>query len=511
MKPLPLSIQTFSEIHRLGLLYVDKTEQIHRLLTQGKYYFLSRPRRFGKSLLLSTIREIFLGSREMFAGLWLHDRWDWSQTHPVVHIGMAGIGYDKLGLEQALQTELHRQAQAHSIDLIDSSEDQMFRSLIQQLSQAHGRVVVLIDEYDKPLIDYLGRDLARAQEHRKVFKRFYSVLKDADPDLRFVLITGVSRFTKVSIFSDLNNLTDLTMGSQAADLVGITQAELEHSFADYLDHQLATSGETRQALLDRVRTWYNGYSWDSETMVYNPYSLLNFFYTQDLRNYWFETGTPTFLLELMKAENLYRLDDLRATESSLAAYDLEHIRLLPLLFQTGYLTIKERGPIRYRLGYPNREVQQSMQQYILGELMHTDPGFAANPVVDLYEALSEDDLARAMEVLQGVFARIPYDLFIANREAYYHSLLHVFFELMGNYFTSEVHTHRGRIDAVVQTPGDVWIMEFKLDEPAGVALAQIRDRGYQTGYVGRGKAVHLVGVSFSSATKGIADWVEEVL
>jgi hypothetical protein len=512
MKPLPLSIQTFSEIHRLDMLYVDKTPQIYRLLTTGKYFFLSRPRRFGKSLLLSTLKEIFQGSQHMFEGLWLHDRWDWSQVHPVIHIGMSSLEYDLRPLEEALAEKLDRIAESFELTPQGGTAKEKFEALIAQLHATRGQVVVLIDEYDKPLIDYLGTDMDRVEAHRKVFKRFYSVLKDADPHLRLVLITGVSKFTKVSIFSDLNNLTDLTFLPQANDLVGITQAELEASFAPHLAEVMAQGAfESRASLLAQIKEWYNGYTWSGSTSVYNPYSLLSFFYGGEFRNFWFETGTPTFLLRLMAQENAYRFDRMEASESSFTAYDPTHIRLLPLLFQTGYLTIHEKKPIRYRLGYPNREVKQSMEQYILGDLMHIDPGFTVNPIVDFYEALCERDLEVAMEVLQGIFARVPYDLFIANQEAYYHSLLHVFFDLMGNYFASEVRTQRGRIDAVVQTPEDIWVIEFKLDEPAAAAMAQIKERRYYEGFLQRGKTVHLLGISFSSAEKGIAAWEEERL
>ena len=511
MKPLPLGIQTFSEIHRLGMLYVDKTEQIHRLVTQGKHYFLSRPRRFGKSLLLSTIRELFLGSRQMFEGLWIHDRWDWTSTHPVIHIGMASLGYDAWGLSRALQLELQKQAERFGLGLAENSEDQMFRELLEKVHASRGRVVLLIDEYDKPIIDYLGLDAEKAIENRAIFKRFYSVLKDADPHLQFLLITGVSKFSKVSIFSDLNNLTDLTMSSQAASLVGITDEEIRQYFPPYLDRIAARDDFSPEQLQGLIKEWYNGYSWDGTQTVYNPFSLLSFFREGQFRNFWFETGTPSFLLQLMKEQNLFRFDEVFANEASLSAFGPDHIRLIPLLFQTGYLTIKRKDPARFLLGYPNREVQQSMQQYILGELMHTDPGFTTNPVVEFREALEEKDLSSAFEVLQGIFSRIPYDLFIANQEAYYHSLLHVFFEFMGHYFASEVRTSKGRIDAVVQTERDVWLFEFKLDQPAATAMQQIRERRYFEAFLGTGKTIHLLGVAFSSQQKGISEWMEEIV
>ena len=510
MKRLPIGIQTFSEIRNNGFLYVDKTARIARLIGRGKYYFLSRPRRFGKSLLLSTVKEIFSGNRELFAGLQIDGQWDWQVRHPVIHIGFSSLGYKTLGLERALEICLDEQAAIHGIELVSSTYDRKFRELIQSLQAAKGQVVILIDEYDKPLIDYLGSEIGQAIAHQQVLKGFYAVIKDADPHIRFLLITGVSKFSKVSLFSDLNNLHDLTLDTDFSDLLGYTQEELEEYFPPYYAKAIQKNDlEGEATLLEKVRNGYNGYSWDGKTFVYNPFSTLSFFQTGDFRNYWFETGTPSFLLQLMKQENFYHLDRLKVNESSFSAYDIENIRLLPLLFQTGYLTIKERGSIRYILDYPNKEVRESMHQYILGELMHEDPAFTTNAVLDLYDALADNDLPELIDQIKALFARIPYEIFIANQEAYYHSLLYIAFQFLGIYTPVEVRTNRGRIDAVIHTPETIFLIEFKLDEPAAAAMTQIHERKYYEQFLTSAKEICLLGISFSSREKSVAEWVSE--
>ncbi|MDP5169673.1 MAG: ATP-binding protein [Bacteroidia bacterium] len=511
MQPLPVGIQTFRKIREEGFLYIDKTQKLHGLLNLGGYFFLSRPRRFGKSLLLSTIKDIFQGNKELFEGLWIENNWDWSQSLPVLHLGFSSIDYRGLGLEAAIMMELQKQARSFQISLESKTVKLMFEELLEQLHANFGKVVLLIDEYDKPLIDFLGPDIDQALVNQQVLKSFYSVVKDADPHLRFLLITGVSKFSKVSIFSDLNNLHDLSLDTDFSDLLGITQEELERDFAPYFEKLMRKNGLSQADMLDKVKDWYNGYSWDGLTFVYNPFSTLSLFQTGDFHNYWFETGTPTFLIDLMKEENTFRFERIKTNLSGFSAYDIDHIRLLPLLFQTGYLTIKEKGAIRYLLDYPNKEVRESMYQYILGQLMHKDPAVATNPIIDMYDAFANHDIETLMDHIKGVFARIPYDLFIANQEAYYHSLLFLTFEYLGIYANAEVHTNRGRIDAVVQTEKDVYVMEFKLDESAQAALGQIQERKYYERFVGSGKLIHLLGINFSSKLKSVDDWEEVIL
>ncbi|MGB3617476.1 MAG: AAA family ATPase [Catalinimonas sp.] len=508
MEKLPLGLQDFGELRRGGFLYVDKTEDIYRLATGGKYYFLSRPRRFGKSLLVSTLSALFRGERKLFEGLWVEQRWDWQQTHPVLVFRFNNASYKISGLEAFLADELCRQAEAFGLTLREAPYPGQLQDLIEQLSRRHGRVVVLADEYDKPILDYLD-ELPRAKAHREVLKNFYSVLKPLDAHLRFVLLTGVSKFSRVSIFSELNNLTDLTLHPDYTTLLGYTQAELEERFAARIE-ALAPQFGGRSSLLSEIKRWYNGYSWDGEHYVYNPYSVLSFFDQRRFRNFWFETGTPTFLVKLLERHRTYDLERFEVDEAVFSSFELERIDPSALLFQTGYVTIAsaQAHPL-YVLSYPNQEVRDSLLRHLLAEYTR---GYASDvplPAFRMKQALEDDDLPAFAGALNALFATIPYQIFIADKEAYYHSVLFLALSLVGSFVEVEVSRSRGRPDAVVHIQEVIWVLEFKLDEGAEVALHQIKERGYAAGYVGRGQAVRAVGFSFSSEQKALGEWREE--
>lgn len=490
-----------------GYLYVDKTELIYQLATQGKYYFLSRPRRFGKSLLVSTLSELFKGNQTLFEGLWIHDHWDWTQQHPVIHLGFSSMGYKEVGLERAITLRLEEIATRCGLILKMESNALRLRELIQTLSETFGPVAVLVDEYDKPIIDFLD-DLPQATHHREMLKSFYSVLKDADPHLRFVLLTGVSKFSRVSIFSELNNLMDLTIYSDYATLLGYTQAELEHYFADRID-QLAPSFGGRAALLAQIKKWYNGYSWDAQHFVYNPFSILNFFAKKSFENFWFETGTPTFLIKLLNRQRQYDLENVRVGPLVLSAFEIERIDPYTLLFQTGYLTICARDEQAYTLSYPNQEVKNALLQYLLAEYSHEYPSRTATRALVMKEALDQQDVAGFAQALNALFASIPYQIFIADKEAYYHSVTFLALSLMGAFIQAEISQAKGRPDVVVHTPQVIYVMEFKLDQSAEAALAQIKSNYYATPYLEQGKAVRAVGFNFSSQQKALDQWQEE--
>ncbi|TWV99428.1 AAA family ATPase [Chitinophaga pinensis] len=370
MSKYPIGLQDFKKIRKEGYLYVDKTQLIHKLIDSGNYYFLSRPRRFGKSLLLSTIKEIFSGSKELFEGLWIHDQWNWSQRYPVIHIRFSQIDYKGLGLTASINRELDMLATEFNVQLLEDTIALKFRELIRKTAK-DGRVVILIDEYDKPVTDYL-EDLAKVEENRSIIKSFYSILKDADEYIRLLLITGVSRFTKVSIFSDLNNLYDITLNPHYGTLMGITQQELESDFAD----ELKILQQNQPDILHKLKEWYNGYSWDGNNKVYNPFSVLSYMGSGRIQNFWFQTGTPTWLVNLMKQNREFKLDNLRIGENALSSFNVEHIASLPVLFQTGYLTIKnyDEKTRLYELGYPNKEVEESLTDALLSAYRNIFPG-----------------------------------------------------------------------------------------------------------------------------------------
>ena len=505
LQKLPIGIQTFSEVIDEDYLYVDKTEVIYRLITSGKYFFLSRPRRSGKSLTLSTIKSIYTSQRELFTGLWIEEQWDWDKTHPVIHISFSSVDYQGSGLDLGIQQMLTLQAEQHNIQLNGTTIKNMFTELIRKLS-AQGKVVLLIDEYDKPIVDYLDK-VEQAIDHRKTLKTFYSVIKDYDPYIEFLLITGVSKFSKVSIFSDLNNLDDISLDRAFASLTGYTQEELEHSFAPYMPEAEKVLGLDRNELLAQLRHWYDGYSWDGQVYVYNPFSVLSFFRKLDFRNFWFETGTPSFLLALMKQQNLLKLDHLEVNELSFATYEIEELQVLPILFQTGYLTIKGREEFGlYQLGYPNHEVESSMLMYLIGNLSHSEPALTTPTVVYLYRAFAANDMDQVITLIKSIFKNIPSHIFIKEAEAYYHSLIYLVFFYLGQYTDAEVNTNDGRLDCVVKTPDHIYVLEFKLDKRADDALKQIKDKGYADKYATDPRPKVLLGINFSSEQKTVDDW-----
>lgn len=507
----PIGIQDFREIRTKGYHYLDKTAFIHRLLMEGKYYFLSRPRRFGKSLLVSTIKEIYSGSQDLFEDLWIEKNWDWRKQHPILHLPFSSMNYQKLGLAAALSKELEAIATGFSIRLNSQELKDQFRELLQKLAQTQGRVVLLIDEYDKPIIDYLEAP-EQAKANRETLKQFYSVLKDADPHLELVFITGVSKFSKVSIFSDLNNLKDLSINERYNKLLGITQQELESQFKDRL-YEIATIRNIEYGtLIAQVKNWYNGYNWSGTDTMYNPFSLLNFLQDGQFNNYWFATGTPTFLVERMRSEGRFRWDaDEFVALLTLANFDIEHIELVTILFQTGYLTISELNIMEgwCKLNYPNQEVKASLEQLMLGAFLHRI-GSGLPTVLQLRQALERNNLERVIEIINTAFSGIPSDLWKGATELHYHALVHLTFSLLGNYLKSEVNSSLGRCDAIVQTATHIYAFEFKLEQSAAIAIQQIIDKNYLGPYQLDTRPKVAVGINFSREKRGVDefDWRE---
>jgi Holliday junction resolvase-like predicted endonuclease len=509
MKKLPIGIQTFEKLIRRGFTYVDKTRFVAGLGdTGGGYYFLSRPRRFGKSLFLSTLKAAFEGKRKLFEGLYLHNNWDWEQTHPVIHISFgSGVMRSVQELQITFEEILYDHARLYNIAYAKKSLKGRFAELIAGLQNKYKRdVVVLIDEYDKPILDNIDKtDLA--VDIREELKNYYSVLKDSDPYLRLVFITGVSKFSKVSLFSGLNNLEDLTLTPEYSSICGYTQQELEQVFKDYL------AGHD----LNEVRTWYNGYAWLGEK-VYNPFDILLFLKKKFYSNYWFESATPTFLIKLLQAGKYLvpELNKLQVGESLLGSFDVDRIEVETLLFQTGYLTIHDlkvmAGMRRYTLGYPNQEVRQSLADYILGYFTHTTVEQQRNAFA-LYETLEANDFERLHHLFHTFFASIPYDWYkeqqTANYEAYYASIVYCYFAATGVDVRPEVHSNKGRLDLVVRFENRIYVIEFKVIEQCrpGQALEQIKSRGYAEQF--KSREVYLVGVEFSSEQRNIVRFVWE--
>lgn len=410
-----------------------------------------------------------------------------------------------MSLEAALETALDAVASEAGISLTAAQYDQKFKELIQRLSKRE-RVVLLIGEYDKPIIDYLD-DIPQAKAHQKILKSFYSVVKDSDECIRFLLITGVSKFSKVSIFSELNNLKDLTIHPKFATLVGYTQAELEDYFEEGVMELIEEQGLNPHELLALIREWYNGYSWDGKQFLYNPFSILSYFDSGQFQNFWFSTGTPTFLIQQLTSSKFYQVGKAEVGQVAFESFDFENIDVYALLFQTGYLTIKSREPFGlYVLDYPNREVKDSMLQYLVAGFSHGSYTQTTPIVLHLRKAFLQNDLDKVIRIINGLFKSIPSQIFIRDKEAYCHSVVYLVFQYLGQFIDSEVNTSDGRIDAVVETETHVYVMEFKLDESADAALAQIRQKGYAEKYSSSGKTVLGWGINFSSESKRVEAW-----
>ena len=516
---LPVGKSSFESIREKRDLYVDKTRLIYQMVSQGEYYFLARPRRFGKSLTVSTLRCLFEGRRDLFEGLWIaeHGQWDWLE-HPVILLDFNGISHDtNENLQTSLARTLVKISERNGLIADAPLIKDGFKELILALHEKTGRqVVILVDEYDKPLIDHLGKgeaELNTAIRNRDTLKHFFGVIKDGDVAraLRFVFITGVSKFSRVSIFSELNNLSDLSMNRHYAELLGYTQEELENRFADHAACFGRESGTTKQAVLDQLRILYNGYRFsEKDVRVYNPFSVLNALQEHAYRNYWFETGTPTFLINLLQEQNWYppKIENLHATEALFSTYDLENLRLEALLFQTGYVTIKDIEYGIFTFDYPNQEVKTAFLEMLLQAFTENSQEISRFKLLAEYQR--EENLNAFMDTVAAVFKSIAYTLETKRDEAYFHTVFYLMVSASGVDVRSEVLTCDGRIDLVMHAGETVYIIEFKCNQNADAALRQIRDKGYAHAYRQPGRKVVLLGINFDTGKRNVGEWKMEV-
>lgn len=511
-KRLPIGIQTFREIREEGHYYVDKTPFALKLVNQGKHFFLSRPRRFGKSLFLDTLKELFEGNAKLFTGLYAEKHWDWSVRYPVLRFSFgSGVLGSLSDLGQSLHEQLTYYETRLNLPALFPDARSRFKSLIYRLSEKTGqRVVILIDEYDKPILDRIEQpDIAR--EIREGLKDFYSVIKDNDADIRFTFLTGVSKFSKVSLFSGLNNLEDITVSAEYSALCGYTDADVDTVFAPELEG------------LDReeIRRWYNGYNWTGES-VYNPFDLLLLFRNRLFKPYWFETGTPTFLVKLLAERRAWlpELGQARTNEELLSTFDVGNIPTEALMFQAGYLTIDQCehlfGEYRYRLRYPNHEVYQSLNNSLLQTwTQDTQPMFANKS--RLGDILIANDLPAMRDLITAFFSSIPHDWYrnnpIAQYEGYYASVFYAYFASLGLDITLEDSSNHGRLDMALKFNNHIYLFEFKVVEltPEGRALQQIKDRGYADKYRTLNQPIHLIGIEFSKESRSVVGFEVESL
>lgn len=503
MKQLPIGVQTFEIMINDSFIYVDKTEHIHKIITKGRYYFLARPRRFGKSLLVSTLKEIFLGNKALFKGLWIYkSTYDWDE-HPVIHLDFSQLAHKSPeALEADLSWSLDSIAEDYDIDVSSTPSIQTkLKKLVKSLAKRYRplRVAILIDEYDYPILSNV-HIIDLAKKHQEILRSFYATIKSLDAYLDFVFLTGVSKFSRTSIFSGLNNLKDITNTAQGASLLGYTQQELEYYFKDHInsiakEHRIAST-----SIIDQMRTWYNGYRFSRETInVYNPYSVLLYLDSGIIENYWFDTGTPSFLINILrqKYDSLRNVERGKVSVSSLGTFNIENMPLITLLFQTGYLTIKDYNfkTRKYALGVPNKEVELSLEKNLLSAFTYKDEPDVESYLDQMRKALDNNNIKEFCTNLQILLANIPYNLHI-KQEKYYHSLFQLMGNLLGMDSNSEVATDKGRIDLTLTTKKYVYLFEFKFNQTADKALKQIEHKKYYERYLGQGKKIILIGISF---------------
>ena len=533
-RKLPIGIQSFKDLREKRFLYVDKTEYLFQLVNNGKVYFLSRPRRFGKSLFLSTLAAYFLGQKELFKGLYLEkaeaeqavqeNRAAW-QAYPVLYLDFNTGQYELSGaLDETLSYFLDTEEPKYNLQKNSFSHAKRFTSLIQAAYQQTGKqVVILVDEYDKPLLQTMGVNEALNEHYRNMLKAFYSVIKTCDQYIRFAFLTGVTKFSKISIFSDLNNLRDISMEEDYAGICGITQEELEANFQSEIQALATRQDLTYQQALAELKQWYDGYLFHQAGKgMYNPYSVLSALVKREIKSYWFSTGTPTFLVNYLKEAHYYIPDldgKVELNEEELETYRAVAEDALPILFQAGYLTIKEYiSDVRlYRLGFPNDEVRYGFLRNVL-------PAYSAVPftqggawVARFVQDIREGKVDSFMERMQSLIADIPYDNFTEEnlklREQNYQAAVYLIFKLMGQFGQTEVHCSTGRADCVVITVDTVYIFEFKLsgNSSAEDALNQIKENRYAEQYKADSKKIVLIGSSFDEQTRTIKDWKTEAL
>jgi len=521
-KFLPTSTHDFPQMITGNFVYVDKTRYVYEMVRVPQaYYFLSRPRRFGKSMLVSTLGALFEGKKELFKGLWIDGSdWPW-KTHPVIKIDFSEIDLtDAKILEESLLQALDQTASRHGIILQSNLLPNKFAELIIALSaKFQERAVILIDEYDKPIITHLGKgedELRIAKQSRDLLKNFFGVLKGANVSavLRFVFFTGVSKFSKVSIFSELNNLQDLTMQEAYAGLLGYTPQELTTYFSEWIEKLAHARQMNREETASELQQWYNGYRFTKNALqVYNPFSILNVFAECDFKNYWFETGTPSFLVNLIKEKNysVPNLENLQVREATFSTYDLENLKLEALLFQTGYLTIQDFDGVLYRLDYPNQEVKTAFLGYLYDNVVEIADTTQKEQFIRLHQYLAQDDLGQFIETTNAILASIPYTQIRdqaapAANELYYHTVFYLMVAASGVLVHSEVLNAHGRMDMAVEFKDKVFIIELKCNQSAEQALRQIHEKRYHEKYVQSGRRIYLLGINFNTKEKAITDW-----
>ena len=513
-KTYPIGIQNFESLRNDNYFYVDKTKLIYQLARSGRYYFLSRPRRFGKSLLISTLEAYFEGKKELFKGLAIENlEKDWIK-YPILHLDLNIEKYNSPdSLDKILNDKLEYWESIYGTRPSETSFSLRFAGIVRRAYEQTGqRVAILVDEYDKPMLQSIGNEELQ-RSFRDTLKPFYGVLKSMDGCIKFALLTGVTKFGKISVFSDLNNLNDISMDERYIEICGITEKEIHENLEDEL-HELARRQKmTYDEVCKELKECYDGYHFVEDSIgLYNPFSLLNTFDKMKFGSYWFETGTPTYLVELLK-QNHYSLQRIAHEETDadvLNSIDSASQNPVPVIYQSGYLTIKgyDRRFGMYRLGFPNREVEEGFIKFLLPYYANVDKIESPFQISKFVHEVEQGDYEAFFRRLQSFFADTPYEL-VRDLELHYQNVLFIVFKLIGFYVKAEYHTSEGRIDLILQTDQFVYIMEFKLDGTAEEAIKQINDKHYAQAFNADKRKLYKIGINFSNKTRNIERWIME--
>ncbi|OUN65015.1 MULTISPECIES: ATP-binding protein [unclassified Butyricimonas] len=512
-KLYPIGIQNFESLRKDGYLYVDKTALIYQLAKRGRYYFLSRPRRFGKSLLISTLEAYFQGKRELFQGLAMEElEKEWLQ-HPILHLDLNIEKYDSIeSLGNILNNALTRWEKIYGDEPSEASFSLRFAGIIRRAHELTGqRVVILVDEYDKPMLQAINNEELQ-REFRNTLKPFYGALKTMDGDIKFALLTGVTKFGKVSVFSDLNNLNDISMDKQYVSLCGMTEEEIHRYFEDDLRRLATAQDMTYEETCTRLKEAYDGYHFRQNSEgIYNPFSVLNTFAKQEFGSYWFETGTPTYLVELLK-QNHYNLEQMSHEETNSEVLNSIYAdeSPIPVIYQSGYLTIKDYdGEFgNYILGFPNREVEEGFIKFLMPFYTNVNNVESPFEIQQFVKEIRTGQPDAFLRRLQSIFADTPYEL-IRDLEVHYQNVLFIVFRLVGFYVKAEYHTSEGRVDLVLQTDRYIYVMEFKLEGSAEEALQQIETKHYARPFEADSRQLFKIGINFDNNTRNIERWIVE--
>jgi len=522
MKSLPIGKQDFKEMIESNYLYIDKTKYIYELAKLSTPYFISRPRRFGKSLTISKLYYLFKGEKELFKDTWIYDKWDWKE-YPVIRMSMSTITTnDKEEIKTLLLSMLYKIANKYDVEIESNIPGYALLELMENLHEKTGeKVVVLIDEYEKPILNNLF-DKEKAKEIREIFKNFYDILKDSEQHMRFLLLTGITKFTKTGVFSTLNHLMDLTISSKCSEMFGYTQEELEYYFKDYIEKAINQLNTSKEELLKQIKEYYNGFSFDGEHKVYNPFSILNFFFENKFQNYWIDSGASSFIINYAKNNQIKPTEIVNRyiQPDTLTTYEIESAPPESFLLQAGYLTFKSRHEnLGYLLDYPNNEVRRAFSKLLMLGPLNQEENLKNHLIENLFEGLENRDFEQIYNEMIKVISNIPSNLFekkktkyetekqyTRKQENYYHSIILTLLYSAGINVKAEELTYRGRSDLTIEYKDDVYIIELKLDK-AEKALQQIKEKGYHHKY--KGKNIYLIGIEIDADNKILKEYIIE--